>query len=390
MLRRLSQSGVKHALSTPSLRAAAVQTQARTFVSTVLLTNEGYEKKQVTELRAMLRQRGLTTTGRKAELIQRLKQNDMARSGSSLATAGVAKPATPITAPLSRAKSTKAPSSSQRAKKGKDAVAHAEKTMPSVSLEAGTVISATADHEGNIGKASPSEEHHEVTGTPGLPEVNAEAVAQAEENKSTNTFNIVVPFEVTPPPEPQYIPTIQAFVDPTRDFSDSFKPEWHIPHMPKVHTVTGADVSHLPSLGEAQGKPEPSKKMKAMLDMAGDIVPAHWHRRLSQNLTEAESSANGIIREIIQDTMQSMPVDPSVQPSHSRARPSTRRPLNHGERRGLWVLGGIAASGFMLGGLLKPSETETSSTTTTSTAPVYQPPHYTHGGGVVGAVQRKV
>ena len=94
MLRSLAHSGVKHTLSTPSLRAAAAAApipvvsagHARSLVSTVLLTADNYESKQVVELRAMLRQRGLTTGGRKAELVQRLKQSDMQRAGSTLAT----------------------------------------------------------------------------------------------------------------------------------------------------------------------------------------------------------------------------------------------------------------------------------------------------------------
>ena len=92
MLRSLAHSGVKHTLSTPSLRAAAAAApipavsagHARSLVSTVLLTADNYESKQVVELRAMLRQRGLTTGGRKAELVQRLKQSDMQRAGSTL------------------------------------------------------------------------------------------------------------------------------------------------------------------------------------------------------------------------------------------------------------------------------------------------------------------
>ena len=89
MLRSLSsasRSGVRHHLSNPSLRAGAAVAAvpqppapvgARSLVSTVLLTNDGgYETKQVTELRTLLRQRGLAAGGRKAQLIQRLKESD--------------------------------------------------------------------------------------------------------------------------------------------------------------------------------------------------------------------------------------------------------------------------------------------------------------------------
>ena len=121
---------VKHTISTPSLRALSRSTAApsRSLVSTVLLTNEGYDTKQVTELRALLRQRGLTTSGRKAELVQRLKQSDMTRAGSTLANAD------------------KAPQS--RAKKGRQAVQDLEEKQPSLPMEPGTVVSATAVRQG--------------------------------------------------------------------------------------------------------------------------------------------------------------------------------------------------------------------------------------------------
>ena len=105
MLRSLGRPGIKHTMSSPSLRAVCLNTppacatgsfvpapsgQSRSLVSSVLLTAEGYESRQVTELRALLRQRGLATSGRKAELVQRLKQNDMVRAGSTLASSTLA------------------------------------------------------------------------------------------------------------------------------------------------------------------------------------------------------------------------------------------------------------------------------------------------------------
>ena len=163
---------VKHTISTPSLRALSRSTAApsRSLVSTVLLTNEGYDTKQVTELRALLRQRGLTTSGRKAELVQRLKQSDMTRAGSTLASAD------------------KAPQS--RAKKGRQAVQDLEEKQPSLPMEPGTVVSATAVRQGQgagTSSSSPQAAQPQTGAVRGQPALTPEA--------STPTFDVQIPSE---------------------------------------------------------------------------------------------------------------------------------------------------------------------------------------------------
>ncbi|WFD24167.1 hypothetical protein MEQU1_002864 [Malassezia equina] len=370
MLRTLSRPGVKHVLSTPSLRARASATDVmlpahtRSLVSTVLLTADGYESKQVVELRAMLRQRGLTTTGRKAELVQRLKQNDMKRAGSTLA---VAAPGTP-----------KAPRK-PRGKRGADAAAAAAESNPSVSLEAGTVVSANADSDGGIGASSPKEAAPSSGNAPGRPQDLA--------SKTENTFHVMLPFEEEPKPEPQYIPSIRMFEEPTHDFSDSFKPDWHVAHVPRVHAMGHQpDMSHNASISLSERENPPAPRKNALLQMAEDVLSTNVHRSLSERWSSLQASTQGTLSNLVSDYASALPVDQSVRLSPSHGRPSTRRPLNAQERTGAYVLGGIVLTGFALGGLgvakERPQETPA--------APVYQPPHYARGGGVVGAGQRKV
>ncbi|WFD20303.1 hypothetical protein MCAP1_002547 [Malassezia caprae] len=369
MLRTLSRPGVKHVLSTPSLRAHASAMEAmppahtRSLVSTVLLTAEGYESKQVVELRAILRQRGLTTSGRKAELVQRLKQSDMKRAGSTLA---VGSPAAP--------KAARKP----RGKRGADAAAAAAASNPSPSLEAGTVVSANPSAEGGIGPSSPSEVAPSSGSAPGLP-IDADAPTE-------NTFQVRLPFEEAPKPEPQYIPSILMFEEPTRDFSDSFKPDWHVPHVPRVHAMGHQrDMSHNASISVSEYENAPAPRKNALLQIAEDVLPSNVHRSLSERLAALQASTQGTLSTLVTDYAHSLPVDESVRSSPSHGRPSSRRPLNAQERSGAYVLGGIVLTGFALGGLGVAREPQEA-----PVAPVYQPPHYVRGGGVVGAVQRKV
>lgn len=335
----------------------------RSLVSTVLLTAEGYESKQVVELRAILRQRGLTTSGRKAELVQRLKQSDVKRAGSTLA---VASPAAP-----------KAPRK-PRGKRGADAAAAAAESNPSPSLEAGSVLSPNADSEGGIGPSSPNEAAPSSGSAPGRP---MDAAAPTE-----NTFQIILPFEEAPKPESQYIPSIRMFEEPMRDFSDSFKPDWHVAHVPRVHAMGHQrDMSHNASLSVSEYENAPAPRKNALLQMAEDVLPVHVHRSLGERLTALQASAQDTFSSLVTDYAHALPVDESVRASPSHGRPSSRRPLNAQERMGAYVLGGIVLTGFALGNLGVSREPQEA-----PAAPVYQPPHYLQGGGVVGAVQRKV
>lgn len=66
--------------------AAAPPVPYRGLVSTVLLTRESYDAKNVQQLKAECKQRGLTTSGKRADIVARLLNDDAQLSGSGLTT----------------------------------------------------------------------------------------------------------------------------------------------------------------------------------------------------------------------------------------------------------------------------------------------------------------
>lgn len=356
---------VKHTISTPCLRSVSRSTAppSRSLVSTVLLTNEGYDTKQVTELRALLRQRGLTTSGRKAELVQRLKQSDMARAGSTLANAD------------------KAPKS--RAKKGGQAVKDLEEKQPSLNIEPGTVVSATAVLKGQgAGVSSPQAEQPETSAVPGKPELLSDS--------SAPTFHVKMPSEKLEEPEPQYIPSIKPLTDPTsHNYTDpTLESDLILPHVPRVYRVAqDTDVAHIGGLSWSEKQGVPSSSRSVVLDLLSDALPTKTQKKLEQAWDDAQDAARHTLSNIATEVTSALPVDPSVTPSTSNARPSARRPLNERERQGLWVLGGIVATGLAVGSVVSGDKPPRAAA---APHPVYQPPVYEQGGGIVGGGARRV
>ena len=361
---------VKHTISTPSLRALSRSTAApsRPLVSTVLLTNEGYDAKQVTELRALLRQRGLTTSGRKAELVQRLKQSDMTRAGSTLASAD------------------KAPKS--RAKKGRQAVQELEEKQPSLRVEPGTVVSATAVLQGQSAGASssPQAAQPQTGAVRGQPELTPEA--------STPTFHVQMPSEPLAEPEAQYIPSIKPLTDPTsHNYADPTREsDLILPHVPRVYRVAqDADVAHIGGLARSEKDGVPSSSRNVVLDVLSDALPTPAHRKLEHTWHAASQASTRALSGIASEVARVVPLDPSVAPSTSQARPSARRPLNESESRGLWVLGGIVATGMAVGSWMSQDRPPRAAAAAAAAPhPAAQPPVYAHGGGIVGGGARRV
>ena len=360
---------VKHTISTPSLRALSrsTATPSRSLVSTVLLTNEGYDTKQVTELRALLRQRGLTTSGRKAELVQRLKQSDMTRAGSTLASAD------------------KAPKS--RAKKGRQAVQELEEKQPSLRVEPGTVVSATAVLQGQSAGASssPQAAQPQTGAVRGQPELTPEA--------STPTFHVQMPSEPLAEPEAQYIPSIKPLTDPTsHNYADPTREsDLILPHVPRVYRVAqDADVAHIGGLARSEKDGVPSSSRNVVLDVLSDALPTPAHRKLEHTWHAASQASTRALSGIASEVARVVPLDPSVAPSTSQARPSARRPLNESESRGLWVLGGIVATGMAVGSWVSQDRPPRAAAAAAAPHPAAQPPVYAHGGGIVGGGARRV
>ena len=361
---------VKHTISTPSLRALSRSTAApsRPLVSTVLLTNEGYDAKQVTELRALLRQRGLTTSGRKAELVQRLKQSDMTRAGSTLASAD------------------KAPKS--RAKKGRQAVQELEEKQPSLRVEPGTVVSATAVRQGQgagTSSSSPQAAQPQTGAVRGQPELTPEA--------STPTFHVQMPSVPLAEPEAQYIPSIKPLTDPTsHNYADPTREsDLILPHVPRVYRVAqDADVAHIGGLARSEKDGVPSSSRNVVLDVLSDALPTPAHRKLEHTWHAASQASTRALSGIASEVARVVPLDPSVAPSTSQARPSARRPLNESESRGLWVLGGIVATGMAVGSWVSQDRPPRAAAAAAAPHPAAQPPVYAHGGGIVGGGARRV
>lgn len=415
MLRSLGRPGIKHTMSSPSLRAVCLNTppacatgsfvpapsgQSRSLVSSVLLTAEGYESRQVTELRALLRQRGLATSGRKAELVQRLKQNDMVRAGSTLASSTQSTEKTRRSTRMPRTAAAPAHSLSMmpisartkttaRGKKGSDAANAAEKTMPSMSIEPGTIVSGTTVlNSDGATVSSPKKADSGHATVPGNPE-------SSSARGSEPVFNVTIPFEEPMQPEPQYIPSIHMLENPAAyNSKDSFHSDWHIPHVPRVHNVgQTAEVSHNASISISEQEGAPVASGGILTDLMSDYLPNKVQRQVQQSVASTQQVTRNFFSDLVTDVSRSMPMDPSMMPSKSTARPSTRRALNDGERKGLWVLGGIVASGFFLGGLHSNDKKQAkvpSATANASDAPGYQAPSFQKGGGIVGACERKV
>lgn len=355
MLRRLSQSagqGVRHRVSSPSLRAACAQqaplptpAHTRPLVSSVLLSNDGYETRQVTELKALLRQRGLPQSGRKLQLIERLKEHDLARAAA---------PATTASAPRKSAR--------RAAPRGKDAAAAAASHAPTANLDAGTV-SGFRDVHGNLAAHSPTVDAEHTASAPGQPFAHGPPVP--------DTFNVRIPRPAPEHDAPQYIASLKPTTHPNTDSP-------FIAHVPKVHLV--AQPEHVSHVNLVRERAAPS-----LASGVADLVPTNMRRYAREALTPLRSVSDAVA-EVAADSRGLLERDNAVAaPDSSNARPSGRRPLNDGERRGIAVLGGIVLGGLTLGSVFRPRAQAP------APAPAAQPPapHFSHGGSIVGAGMRK-
>ncbi|PKI83853.1 hypothetical protein MVES1_002299 [Malassezia vespertilionis] len=335
---------------------------SRTFVSTVLLGADGYESKQMAELKSLLRHRGLPATGRKADLVQRLKQNDMARAGSTLTQAP------------EKGKKGKGTRQSKELRRGKDAADHAAAETPPAPLEPGSVSSPTKDRDGNLGQSSPSPSEPAPSNAPGMPEHKAEPVPE--------TFNIIVPYEKDPPAPAQYIPSIAAYANPFQDFSDSYKQDWHMAQTPRVHALGDYHIAVNDNSGHLA--PLPSQRSNVVMDLASDFLPIPLFRRTRNTVEQMQDSMRGAAASIGDELKRALPLEARAI-NASNARPSARRPLNEGERTGLAVVGAIVATGLFLSYVVESSDMRRE-----HKSDAYTPSSYSTGAGIVGAGWRKV
>lgn len=168
---------------------------SRTLVSSVLLSRDAYDAEKVANLKTELKQRGLSTNGKRADLIRRLLEDDKQKSGGSPA------PSTPssVTQPKARMASTK------RATKSESSPKEARPAMSAgnvgVDGSAGPTVSHPPDMEpgqvsSNLGDAI---ERGIVPEKPVPVEANPPGVPPQSTPTAPVTFEVKIPYEAEVP-----------------------------------------------------------------------------------------------------------------------------------------------------------------------------------------------
>lgn len=215
--------------------APPLPSYSRNLVSSVLLSRDVYDKKNVPELKGELKQRGLSTGGKRKDLIQRLLDSDN-QSAKVLPTTDAFK------APQ---QSRKASTKSATSKKEENVLPEAsagvvggitETTIPHPpDMEPGTVSSNKQDASGHITEEKILEAHPTA---PGVPPEKAARVPIV--------FDIKIPYEEIAQDKGPEIPLMTGYFHPENPmFKGPPGPEdGPVAHMPKVLTVSGEDTYH--------------------------------------------------------------------------------------------------------------------------------------------------
>lgn len=178
---------------------AAFRIPNRSLVSTVLLTRDAYESKRVADLKTELKQRGLTTAGKRSDLIQRLVDSDVNRA--KVLPTGVAGPALAASKNQTAAARKARPASTSAPR----AAAPSSSAPPSPSeghvggLEEGVTISHPPDMEpGQVSNnaADVLDGQTLVADADAAPGVPA-----SKQPRAPIVFNVKIPYEE---PEPEY------------------------------------------------------------------------------------------------------------------------------------------------------------------------------------------
>lgn len=152
-----------------------------------------------------------------------------------------------------------------------------------------------------------------------------------------------------------------------------------------------ADVAHIGGLAWSEKHGAPSSSRNVVLDVLSDALPTQAHKKLEQTWHTASHASSRALSSMASEVTRVVPIDPSVAPSTSHARPSARRPLNESESRGLWVLGGIVATGMAVGSWMSQDRPPRAAAAAAAAPhPAAQLPVYAHGGGIVGGGARRV
>ena len=151
-------------------------------------------------------------------------------------------------------------------------------------------------------------------------------------------------------------------------------------HVPKVH-VTYDNVSHPASM-----LPDEAAQPRVIEEILSKAMPAPVRKQATESMRTLRERAGHLVDEVVAHTKTQAEGFPAPEPTTSNARPSGRRPLRDDERSGLWLLAGIVAGGFMLGGWAAPLPQGDDKR---RAALARSAPHFEHGGGIVGNGPRK-
>ncbi|CBQ72653.1 conserved hypothetical protein [Sporisorium reilianum SRZ2] len=388
--------------------------QSRGLVSSVLLssTRDAYESKKMAELKAELKSRGLASSGRKDDLIKRLVDHDsyingstanmdsapgarpQLRKKSTLASLrnndaggkkdGSAPPApasqsghttlkgTPPapTAPESKGPTIDAETARAVAEAGKPLGSMKESETPA-NLEAGAVHNAAADGLAGdtTAKASPSQAEEgpaKKTTPPGLPPQKAPPAKE--------TFNIQIPYYPDPPVPGAEIPVVTSYTSP--HLRQSVDHTESSPFVPKAISVSASSaISHASDMADHASSDADAKPKGVLSEILADLQASSGSSSAKGSAKGTESALSGINKSVdaaksafssvvssatagFESASSSSSSSSSSSNSSSSSRKSANRPLNEQERTGAYVLAGIVAGGFVLGGLGKPGKSK--------------------------------
>ncbi|MCO5549635.1 hypothetical protein L7F22_003108 [Adiantum nelumboides] len=376
--------------SNPALRAASasivppVHTMpSRSLVSTVLLTKDAYESKKVTDLKSELRNRGLSTTGKRTELIKRLIENDSNRAK-----------VLPISSQQEQTGSFSAPSTPRKTVRIRSVTSSAKvQQQGAPETSAGVVGSdakgATIPHPPNMEPGQISSNASEAT-SDGLkqPDVlealsTAPGVPPEKAPQAPITFEVKIPYESTPIDPGPEVPLMTAYFHPEDKHFDGLyrSQDGPIAHMPKVMTVSGEETylgggvsHHQPIFEDADvaGHPKSDESVRNDEQSFTSAVSSLWSSlqkdigissekapKIAKQANEIRESTANTTRTLLQEARETFNKatrgNGSSSASYSTSSNSysggNTRPLNSEEQSGLYILGGIVLGGFVLGGL---------------------------------------
>ncbi|PWN33568.1 uncharacterized protein FA14DRAFT_63384 [Meira miltonrushii] len=384
----LRASMLRSSKSNPALRAASASVippvhtmPSRSLVSTVLLTKDAYESKKVTDLKTELRQRGLSTTGKRTDLIKRLIENDSNRAK-----------VLPISS-KDQSTSISAPSTPRKTLRTRSATSSAKVQQGAPETSAGAVGSdatgATIPHPPNMEPGQISSNASEAT-PDGLKQPDmlealstAPGVPPEKAPQAPITFEVKIPYESTPVDPGPEVPLITAYFHPEDKHFDGIyrSQDGPIAHMPKVMTVSGEETypgggvsHHQPIFEDADvaGYPRSSEPVENEGQSFSSALSSLWSSmqkdmgvssekapKIAKQAKEIRESTANTTRTLLQDARETFNKatrgNGSSSASYSTSSTSysggNTRPLNAEEQSGLYVLGGIVLGGFVLGGL---------------------------------------